>query len=237
MLDKFKLSTSQMILLALFVLILVVAIFGYLEFNRMDSKLERISYDLSKVKPSDIPEQHNMMEEFVEPPENFEQENVEEESVNNEEGCVEREKPNIQEQKNELFNLTESAQEFSQDIPEEQSAFSLGSIFGNQIPTEHSASKGNEKIDKIEEDSEYSGDIYSESDGYSVDDSSVEDKEEQDELVEQEQEEQHPLIEPKWTEEKLNEMNLKEIKKLCEELKISKYGNKAVLISKILKTQ
>jgi len=228
----------------LFVLILVVAIFGYLEFNRMDSKLERISYDLSKVKPSDIPEQHNTIEEFIEPQGvddesqgvDYEPQGVDDESQENDED-EEREKPNIQEQKNELFNLTESAQEFSQDIPEEQSAFSLGSIFGNQIPTEHSASKGNEKIDKIEEDSEYSGDIYSESDGYSVDDSSVEDKEEQDELVEQEQEEQHPLIEPKWTEEKLNEMNLKEIKKLCEELKISKYGNKAVLISKILKTQ
>ena len=237
MFEKFKLSTSQMILLALFVLIVVIALFGYLEFNKMDSKLERLSYSISKINPNQgdaivsemlqqqqqqqiHPEEQQQIKEIVEK-ENYDDYDSESDSGSDsdtdtkKQGVIKIEDiENDEKLKKELFNLTEAKQEFTEEVPEEQSAFSLGSIFGNQIPDgkENPTSNNSEKkTDKIDEDSEYS------------DEGSYSDESE---------EEEEPI---KLTKGDLEKMSLTDLKKKCEELKIAKYGNKNKLIEKILK--
>jgi hypothetical protein len=243
MFEKFKLSTSQMILLALFVLIVVIALFGYLEFNKMDSKLERLSYSISKINPNQgdaivsemlqqqqqqqqqqqiHPEEQQQIKEIVEK-ENYDDYDSESDSGSGSDSGSDTKKQGVikiediendEKLKKDLFNLTEAKQEFTEEVPEEQSAFSLGSIFGNQIPDgkENPTSNNPEKkTDKIDEDSEYSDE------GSYSDDSEPEEE---------------PI---KLTKGDLEKMSLTDLKKKCEELKIAKYGNKNKLIEKIFK--
>ena len=248
MLEKFKLSTSQIILLALFVLILVITIFGYLEFNNMNSKLERIAYDLSKMKsiPDNYIHPENNIIESEQEPLGYEQkdnkeflENPEYQEYQNNNEKIPEENQNNENLKKDLFNLTESKQEFAENIPEEQSAFSLGTIFGNEMPTGQGQSSGgnettnnsekdSDNIDKIDEDSEYSEDSEDSEDSENNEDS----EDGEDKYSETEESKDNKI-----TKEQLESINLKEIKKMCEDLNISKYGNKAVLIAKILKSQ
>jgi len=254
MLEKFKLSTSQMILLALFVLIVVVTLFGYLEFSKLDAKLERLNYILTKNSQNNyniVPEtmqhvsdkkesQQQILQTVPEPaagpgPANddddeygsdseYESEDSEEPKDENKNSSS-TEKQNNDILKGGLFNLTESTQDFAADVPEDQSAFSLGSIFGGQIPDgqENENSINSEKkldgpvveeLDKIKDDSEFSEESSNES--YS-------DEESEDEAPK------------KLTQNDLKKLSRPKLQEMCVTLKIGKYGTKPQLIDKILK--
>ena len=249
MLEKFKLSTSQMILLALFVLIVVVTLFGYLEFSKLDAKLERLNYILTKNSQNNynivpetmqnVPEikkeiQQSILQTVPEPasgPQNEDESDSEYESEDSEDPKEENmntssiEKQNNDILKGGLFNLTESTQDFAADVPEDQSAFSLGSIFGGQIPDgqENENSINSEKkldgpvveeLDKIKDDSEFSEESSNES--YS----------------DEESEEEAPT---KLTQNDLKKLSRPKLQEMCVKLKIGKYGTKPQLIDKILK--
>lgn len=220
MFDWLKLSTSSIILISLFVLILVIALLGYLESTKINSKLERISYQMTKQNDKCIQmcpiKSINEEQEDSEGIRELESEEMESIRENN---PVEK------------VVLSESKQEFSEEVPEDQSAFSLGAIFNNLDSTGKTQEKNEQQIveleerenlDKIEDDSEYSGDYGS--------DISGEFSESEEEITETTE-----MLSNKLTESELSTKTLKELKSLCEQNNVSKYGNKDALIKKLLK--
>ena len=228
MFDSFKLSTSHMILLGLVLLILVISLFGYLEVSKIQSRLESISYQIKKDREtcsemcpmysmpgmSDMPShKREILEEVLEPRE-FEENTPKDIPISNEKPPKSE---NIKIKKEtEFFNLTESQQEFSSEVPEDQSAFSLGAIYDglDATGTIQASSQKEDTLDKIGDDSEYG------SEGSFTDES--EDSEESEDT-------------PAFTQEDLEKNTLPILRNLCLENNISKNGNKPQLIKKLLK--
>jgi len=215
MFNLIKLSTSHMILIALFILISTIAILGYFESRKINSILERITYQMDSRytnSPTFIKEElqgENMEQEQqqVQEPEQVQQQVQEPEQVQQQ---VQEPEQVQQEQPKDIpiTFLTESKEEFSAEVPEDQSSFSLGAIFKG------ADSKDITTIDTIESDSEY-GDSYS----------SEEDSE--DPLEESDDEVKEILTEG------IETMSIKQLKEVCKKLDISPYGTKATMINKI----
>ena len=226
MFDSFKLSTSHIILISLFILILVIALLGYIETSKINSRIERVSYQLSKQSdkcmkmcPINFKEENNPMEESVE--------KSIEESVNSSSGGHE-----------EKVILTESKQDFSPDVPEDNSAFSLGAIFKNLDSTGKPQNKIEELeetsgTDKIEDDSEFDESEGDYTDEYSSEEEDKEDKEDKDDKIDILKDELTINLK-KYEEHDLNTKSLKELKTLCDENKVAKYGNKDKMIDRLL---
>ena len=195
MFNLIKLSTSHMILIALFILISTIAILGYFESRKINSILERITYQMDS--------------RYTNSP-TFIKEELQGENMEQEQQQVQEPEQVQQEQPKDIpiTFLTESKEEFSAEVPEDQSSFSLGAIFKG------ADSKDITTIDTIESDSEY-GDSYS----------SEEDSE--DPLEESDDEVKEILTEG------IETMSIKQLKEVCKKLDISPYGTKATMINKI----
>jgi len=218
-----------MILLGLVLLILVISLFGYLEVSKIQSRLESISYQIKKDKEkcSDMcpmyrmPDMSNhkreILEEALEEPREFEENTPKDIPISNEKPPKSE---NIKINKDtEFLNLTESQQEFSTEVPEAQSAFSLGAIYDglDATGTIQASSQKEDTLDKIGDDSEYG------SEGSFTDES--EDTVESEESVDT----------PGFTQEDLEKNTLPILRNMCLENNISKNGNKPQLIKKLLK--
>jgi len=211
-----------MILLGLVLLILVIALFGYLEVSKIQSRLESISYQIKKDRETcsemcpmyGMPGMPGMPREILEEPREY-VENTTPKDIPIFDGKSKSENIEI-EKENEPFNLTESQQEFSSEVPEEQSAFSLGAIYDglDATGTIQASSQKEDKLDKIDDDSEY------DSEGSFTDES--EESEESDDT-------------PAFTQEDLEKKTLPILRNLCLDNKISKNGNKGQLVKKLLK--
>jgi hypothetical protein len=131
--------------------------------------------------------------------------------------------------------LTESKQAFSPNVPEEDSAFSLGAIFKNLDSTGKPQNKIEELeeiggTDKIEDDSEFGESSGEYSDEYSSEEEDKEDKEDTIDILKDEL----TINLKKYEEHDLNTKSLKELKTLCDENKVAKYGNKDKMIDRLL---
>jgi len=131
--------------------------------------------------------------------------------------------------------LTESKQDFSPDVPEEQSAFSLGAIFKNLDSTGNPQNKIEEieetgGTDKIEDDSEFDESEGEYTDEYSSEEEDKEDKDDKIDILKDEL----TINLKKYEEHDLNTKSLKELKTLCDENKVAKYGNKDKMIDRLL---
>ena len=210
-----------MILIGLFVLILVIALLGYMEVSKIQSKLEKISYQITKQKnnchaiaPSAPSNSSNQARDSVE---RFMQRQEQQEEQE------EQEEPEEQE---EQTHLSESQQEFSSEVPEDQSAFSLGAIFNNLDPsgTGQIEELDDDELDKIASDSEYSDE-----DDYSSGSGS---EEPEDPKLKKELEKNLKKIS---SEQDIESLSLVKLRELCIDNNISKHGNKQALINKLLK--
>jgi len=232
MFDSLKLSTSSMILIGLFVLILVIALLGYMETSKIQSRLEKISYQMTKqqekcgagrlpIAPSAPSAPSNSSNQARDSVERFMQRQEQQEEQE------EQEEPEEQE---EQTHLSESQQEFSSEVPEDQSAFSLGAIFNNLDPsgTGQIEELDDDELDKIASDSEYSDeDDYSSGSG-----SGSGSEEPEDPKLKKELEKNLKKIS---SEQDIESLSLVQLRELCIDNKISKHGNKQALINKLLK--
>jgi hypothetical protein len=212
MFDSLKLSTSSMILIGLFVLILVIALLGYMETSKIQSRLEKISYQMTKQQdkcralsvPIASSNSSNQSRDSVERFMQRQQEEQPDEQDEQEEQPDEEQEE--QEEQNNNVHLSESQQEFSSEVPEAQSAFSLGAIFNNLDPS---------GTDQIEDD-------YSSGSGS---------EEQEDPKLKKELEKNLK----KYSEQDIELLSLVNLRELCIDNKISKHGNKQALINKLLK--
>ena len=229
MFDSLKLSTSSMILIGLFVLILVIALLGYMETSKIQSRLEKISYQMTKQQnkcgaarsPIASSNPSNQSRDSVD---RFMQ-RQEEQPLEEQEQEEEQEEEQEQEQEqNNNVQLSESQQEFSSEVPEDQSAFSLGAIFNNldATGTGQIEELDDDELDKIASDSEYSDE-----DDYSSGSEEQEDSELKKELDKN--------LKKISSEQDIESLSLVKLRELCIDNKISKHGNKQALINKLLK--
>jgi len=231
MFDSLKLSTSSMILIGLFVLILVIALLGYMETSKIQSRLEKISYQMTKQQdkcralsvPIASSNPSNQSRDSVERFMQRQQEEQPDEQDEQEEQPDEEQEE--QEEQNNNVHLSESQQEFSSEVPEAQSAFSLGAIFNNLDPsgTDQIEELDDDELDKIASDSEYSDE-----DDYSSGSGS---EEQEDPKLKKELEKNLK----KYSEQDIELLSLVNLRELCIDNKISKHGNKQALINKLLK--
>jgi hypothetical protein len=231
MFDSLKLSTSSMILIGLFVLILVIALLGYMETSKIQSRLEKISYQMTKQQdkcralsvPIASSNSSNQSRDSVERFMQRQQEEQPDEQDEQEEQPDEEQEE--QEEQNNNVHLSESQQEFSSEVPEAQSAFSLGAIFNNLDPsgTDQIEELDDDELDKIASDSEYSDE-----DDYSSGSGS---EEQEDPKLKKELEKNLK----KYSEQDIELLSLVNLRELCIDNKISKHGNKQALINKLLK--
>ena len=226
MFDSFKLSTSHIILISLFILILVIALLGYIETSKINSRIERVSYQLSKQTDKCM----NMC------PINFKEKN----KSTKESTKVSMDEPKTSSSSGheEKVILTESKQAFSPNVPEEDSAFSLGAIFKNLDSTGKPQNKIEELeetggTDKIADDSEFGESSGEYTDEYSSEEEDKEDKEDKDDKIDILKDELTINLK-KYEEHDLNTKSLKELKTLCDENKVAKYGNKDKMIDRLL---
>ena len=233
MFDSLKLSTSSMILIGLFVLILVIALLGYMETSKIQSRLEKISYQMTKQQdkcralsvPIASSNSSNQSRDSVERFMQRQQEEQPDEQDEQEEQPDEEQEE--QEEQNNNVHLSESQQEFSSEVPEAQSAFSLGAIFNNLDPsgTDQIEELDDDELDKIASDSEYSDeDDYSSGSGSGS-------EEQEDPKLKKELEKNLK----KYSEQDIELLSLVNLRELCIDNKISKHGNKQALINKLLK--
>jgi hypothetical protein len=228
MFDSLKLSTSSMILIGLFVLILVIALLGYMETSKIQSRLEKISYQMTKQQDKcralSVPiASSNSSNQSRDSVERFMQRQQEEQPDEQDE--QEEQPDEEQEEQNNNVHLSESQQEFSSEVPEAQSAFSLGAIFNNLDPsgTDQIEELDDDELDKIASDSEYSDE-----DDYSSGSGS---EEQEDPKLKKELEKNLK----KYSEQDIELLSLVNLRELCIDNKISKHGNKQALINKLLK--
>jgi len=222
-----------MILIGLFVLILLIALLGYMETSKIQSRLEKISYQMTKqlekcgarqpIAPSAPSNPSNSSNPTRDSVERFMQRQEQQEQQEEQEGeQVEQQ----EEQSNNNAHLSESQQEFSAEVPESQSAFSLGAIFNNldATGTGQIEELDDDELDKIASDSEYSDE-----DDYSSGSGS---EEPEDTKLKKELEKK---FFQKYTEQDIELLSLVKLRELCIDNKISKHGNKQALINKLLK--
>jgi len=232
MFDSLKLSTSSMILIGLFVLILVIALLGYMETSKIQSRLEKISYQMTKQQdkcretPRSPIASSNPSNQSRDSVERFMQRQQEEPEEPEDQEQEEPEDEEQEEEQNNNVHLSESQQEFSSEVPEDQSAFSLGAIFNNLDPsgTGQIEELDDDELDKIASDSEYSDE-----DDYSSGSGS---EEPEDPKLKKELEKNLKKIS---SEQDIESLSLVKLRELCIDNKISKHGNKQALINKLLK--
>jgi hypothetical protein len=204
-----------MILIALFILISTIAILGYFESRKINSILERITYQMDS-RYTDTPpviKEESPIENFEEQEQEQEQEQQQQQEQQQEQQQQQQEQEQQEQQQSiPITFLTESKEEFSTEVPEDQSSFSLGAIFKG------ADSKDITKIDSIESDSEY-GDSYSSEESVDVPEESEEEEKEKD-------------VKEILT-EGIETMTIKQLKVVCKKLNISPYGTKAKMIKKI----
>ena len=241
MFDSLKLSTSSMILIGLFVLILVIALLGYMETSKIQSRLEKISYQMTKqqnkcgagrspIASGNSSNPSNQSRDSVERFMQRQEEQPHEEQEEQEEQQEQDEEEEQEQEQNNNVQLSESQQEFSSEVPEDQSAFSLGAIFNNLDPsgTDQIEELDDDELDKIASDSEYSDeDDYSSGSG-----SGSGSEEPEDPKLKKELEKNLKKIS---SEQDIESLSLVQLRELCIDNKISKHGNKQALINKLLK--
>jgi len=205
-----------MILIALFILISTIAILGYFESRKINSILERITYQMdSRYTNSSTFVKEELQGENIEQQQEQQQQQPEQQQEQEQEQQQEQQQQQQQQQQQEqepedipITFLTESKEEFSSEVPEDQSSFSLGAIFKG------ADSEDITKIDSIESDSEY-GDSDSSEDSMDV-------------LPESDDEDVKEILT-----EGIETMTIKQLKEVCKKLNVSSYGTKATMIKKI----
>jgi len=225
-----------MILIGLFVLILVIALLGYMETSKIQSRLEKISYQMTKqqnkcgagrspIASSNSSNPSNQSRDSVERFMQRQEEQPHEEQEEQEEQQEQDEEEEQEQEQNNNVQLSESQQEFSSEVPEAQSAFSLGAIFNNldATGTGQIEELDDDELDKIASDSEYSEDDYSSGSGS---------EEQEDPKLKKELEKNLKKIS---SEQDIESLSLVKLRELCIDNNISKHGNKQALINKLLK--